>query len=100
VEAFSVVALPSAPWQVCPGVRVEVFLVSSPRRLLERGVMNNSAAHRRSPLPARRYPNAGREWGWHWVFSASSHYLDRTTGIRHRCHLQLGGKLLDLGKSR
>ena len=28
-----------------------------------------------APLPdalARKYPNAGREWGWQWVFPASS----------------------------
>jgi len=43
-----------------------------------------------APLPdalARKYPNADREWGWQWVFPASSHYLDRRTGIRHRHHL-------------
>ena len=43
-----------------------------------------------APLPdalVREYPNAGREWGWQWVFPASSHYLDRKTGIRHRHHL-------------
>ncbi len=43
-----------------------------------------------APLPdalARKYPNANREWGWQWVFPASSHYLDRRTGIRHRHHL-------------
>ncbi|MBK9169665.1 MAG: integron integrase [Bryobacterales bacterium] len=42
------------------------------------------------PLPdalARKYPNAAREWGWQWVFPASSHYLDRKTGIRQRHHL-------------
>ena len=44
----------------------------------------------RAPLPGalvRKYPNAEREWGWQWVFPASSHYLDRRTGIRHRHHL-------------
>ena len=43
-----------------------------------------------APLPhalARKYPNAAGEWGWQWVFPASSHYLDRRTGIRHRYHL-------------
>jgi hypothetical protein len=49
--------------------------------------MNNSAADRRSPLLARKYPNADREWGCQWVFPASSHYLDQRTGIRHRHHL-------------
>jgi hypothetical protein len=25
----------------------------------------------------RKYPNAGKEWGWQWVFPATSHYNDR-----------------------
>ena len=44
----------------------------------------------RAPLPdalVRKYPNADREWAWQWVFPASSHYLDRRTGIQHRHHL-------------
>jgi integron integrase len=36
---------------------------------------------------ARKYPNAGREWGWQWVFPATRFYLDRTTGQRRRDHL-------------
>ena len=35
----------------------------------------------------RKYPNAGKEWGWQWVFPASSHYIDRVTGERRRHHL-------------
>jgi len=44
----------------------------------------------RAPLPdalVRKYPNADREWSWQWVFPASSHYLDRQTGLRRRHHL-------------
>jgi integron integrase len=44
----------------------------------------------RAPLPgalARKYPNADREWGWQWVFPASSHYLEARTGLQHRHHL-------------
>ena len=44
----------------------------------------------RVPLPdalVRKYLNADCEWGWQWVFPASSHYLDRATGIQHRHHL-------------
>jgi len=44
----------------------------------------------RVPLPyalARKYANGDREWGWQWVFPATTHYLDRKTGIRHRHHL-------------
>lgn len=43
----------------------------------------------RVPMPyalARKYVNADRQFGWQWVFPASSHYLDKETGIRHRYH--------------
>ncbi|MBI4588019.1 MAG: tyrosine-type recombinase/integrase [Candidatus Rokubacteria bacterium] len=35
----------------------------------------------------RKYPTAGKEWGWQWVFPASSHYVDGATGERCRYHL-------------
>jgi len=35
----------------------------------------------------RKYPHAGKEWGWQWVFPATSHYTDRATGERRRHHL-------------
>ena len=41
-------------------------------------------------LPAallRKYPNAGRTWGWQWVFPATRIYVDRVTGQRRRHHL-------------
>ncbi|HVL32750.1 MAG TPA: integron integrase, partial [Actinomycetota bacterium] len=44
----------------------------------------------RVPLPdalARKYPSADRTWAWQWVFPASSHYVDRVTGVRHRHHV-------------
>ena len=36
---------------------------------------------------ARKYPNAGREWAWQWVFPATRIYVDRDTGQRRRHHL-------------
>jgi integrase len=36
---------------------------------------------------ARKYPHAGREWGWQWVFPATRLYVDRVTGQRRRHHL-------------
>jgi integrase len=39
------------------------------------------------PARARRFPNTDREWGWQWVFPATSHYVDRQTGVRYRHHL-------------
>ena len=35
----------------------------------------------------RKYPNAGREWAWQWVFPATRFYVDRVTGQRRRHHL-------------
>jgi len=35
----------------------------------------------------RKYPNAGKEWGWQWVFPATSHYRDAVTGEKRRHHL-------------
>jgi len=35
----------------------------------------------------RKYPNAGREWGWQWVFPATRTYVDTETGQRRRHHL-------------
>ncbi len=36
---------------------------------------------------SRKYPSAGREWGWQWVFPATRQYIDRETGERRRHHL-------------
>jgi integron integrase len=36
---------------------------------------------------ARKYPNAGRDWGWQWVFPATRFYVERLTGQRRRHHL-------------
>jgi len=36
---------------------------------------------------ANKYPNAGRDWGWQWVFPATRGYVDRQTGQRRRHHL-------------
>ncbi len=36
---------------------------------------------------ARKYPNAGREWSWQWVFPARRGYRDRETGQARRHHL-------------
>jgi integron integrase len=36
---------------------------------------------------ARKYPGAGREWAWQWVFPATRVYVDRETGQCRRHHL-------------
>src|SRR5437773_9635635 len=35
----------------------------------------------------RKYPNAGREWAWQWVFPATRTYVDEVTRQRRRHHL-------------
>ena len=35
---------------------------------------------------ARKYPNAGREWGWQYVFPSSKRSLDPRSGITRRWH--------------
>jgi hypothetical protein len=35
----------------------------------------------------RKYPNAGREWPWQWVFPATSTYSEPLTRQRRRHHL-------------
>ena len=35
----------------------------------------------------RKYPNAGREWPWQWVFPATRTYLHEETGTTPRHHL-------------
>ena len=35
----------------------------------------------------RKYPNAGTEFGWYWVFPAAKPSFDPRTGIRRRHHL-------------
>ncbi len=34
----------------------------------------------------RKYPNAGREWVWQWVFPATRLYVEPVTGQRRRHH--------------
>ena len=35
----------------------------------------------------RKYPNAGKEWSWFWVFPAKNHSADPRSGIIRRHHL-------------
>ena len=35
---------------------------------------------------ARKYPHAGREWGWQWVFPSANRSTDEATGLPGRHH--------------
>lgn len=52
-------------------------------RDLGRGLGRNVLPH----ALERKYPSAGKEWAWQWVFPATSHYTDRITGEKRRHHL-------------
>ena len=39
----------------------------------------------------RKYPQAGQEWGWQWVFPAARMYVEPQTGQRRRHHLHESG---------
>jgi len=39
----------------------------------------------------RKYPNAGREWAWQWVFPATRTYRHPETGQRRRHHFHRAG---------
>jgi integron integrase len=57
------------------------------QRLHERDLQKGSG---RVSLPyalAAKYPNAGAEWGWQFVFPAANFSLDPRTGVRCRHHL-------------
>jgi integron integrase len=64
------------------------------RRHLERVSLQHARDVRRGEgwveLPgaiARKYPNAGQDRGWQWVFPATRQYRDPATGRRKRHHL-------------
>ena len=57
-------------------------------RKLHESDLNQGAG--RVTLPdaiCRKYPNADREWGWQWVFPASSFYFDPNARVERRHHL-------------
>jgi integron integrase len=69
-------------------------LVDDLRRHLTRGKTLHeadvAAGHGWVAVPdalARKYPNAGREWRWQWVFPATRTYVEQQSGQRRRHHL-------------
>ena len=61
------------------------------KRLHERDLRSGLG---RAPLPGaigRKYPNAGKEWSWQWVFPATRCYRERSSGevVRHHLHESL-----------
>jgi integron integrase len=59
----------------------------SVRALHERDVKQDAGRVTLPDALERKYPNANREWGWQWVFPASTRYVDKESGIERRHHL-------------
>jgi integron integrase len=57
------------------------------RRQHERDVKNGAGWVELPDALGRKYPNAGRQWGWQWVFPATRFYFHRETRQRRRHHL-------------
>ncbi len=57
-------------------------------RVLHQKDLTEGAGHVTLPdAIARKYPSAPIEWGWPFVFPASSRYFDRETNIERRHHM-------------
>jgi integron integrase len=61
--------------------------LESVRRQHERDLRHGAGWVELPDALGRKYPNAGREWGWQWVFPATRLYLHGETGQRRRHHL-------------
>ena len=61
--------------------------MSAVRILHQRDLDRGAGAVALPDALARKYPNACREWGWQWVFPASSCYFDQEARIKRRHHL-------------
>jgi integron integrase len=57
------------------------------RQLHQRDLREGAGAVSLPDALARKYPSANREWGWQWIFPASSRYVDRDSGTQRRHHL-------------
>ncbi|MHC5008699.1 MAG: integron integrase [Planctomycetota bacterium] len=57
------------------------------RRLHEKDVARGAGWVELPDAVGRKFPNAGREWAWQWVFPATRVYVAAETGQRRRHHL-------------
>ena len=61
--------------------------LAAARRLHEQDLLHGGGWTELPGALARKYPNAGQEWMWQWVFPATRTYWDPATGQRRRHHL-------------
>ncbi len=61
--------------------------IRTAKRLHERDLSEGGGRVALPAALARKYPAAGTEWAWQWVFPATRRYWDRNTGEHRRHHL-------------
>ena len=61
--------------------------VEAVRRQHERDLIGDAGWVALPHALGRKYPNAGHEWGWQWVFPATRIHVDAESGQRRRHHL-------------
>jgi integrase len=77
-------------WPTMLPATVKAEMVAHLERVREQHQADLRHGAGRAELPGalmRKYPNAGRDWGWQWVFPATRFYVDRVTGQLRRHHL-------------
>jgi integron integrase len=57
------------------------------QELHKRDVLEGAGRVQLPDALARKYPNGDREWGWQYVFPASSRFFDKEAGFERRHHL-------------
>ena len=57
------------------------------RKLHEKDLRQGAGRVSLPDAVCRKYPNADRDWGWQWVFPASTLYFDPRERIERRHHL-------------
>jgi hypothetical protein len=89
-KAYRAILLYGAGLRLLEGARLRVKDVdfSANQIVVRDGKGHTNRVTMLLPLAlARKYPTAGREWAWQWVFPATRHYVDLATGQRRRHHL-------------
>jgi len=57
------------------------------KRIHEKDLRDGAGRTKLPDAIARKYPNVDSQWGWQFVFPASSKYFDRKAGRKRRHHL-------------
>lgn len=64
--------------------------IESVRKIYDKDRENGLAGVQLSGALERKFPNAGKEWAWFWVFSSHKISVDPTTNIIRRHHIYAG----------